>query len=269
MDRASYDRWWGLLLLFTCFVSPRAGEAGWLYHVVAGESDPLVVTWLIVGSLAGAVAFCLGLSRWASRWRHFVNLAMGMATLALPLLSPAVWERFPYTNPARLPLSDLKTIGWVMLVGFGALYAGSGVRIVRPNQPLGQVMGGMGAFLLFVFAFLPAKGGDAPYAVQRLALFSDFAGNWSAILAFALFTGAIACGAVNLLRSRFEVILAQLTRLLLVAGLLVWIALPFVVRGAALAEHQPVAWGTLRFLAPLFLAVDGTVAFVTISVTRS
>ena len=36
-----------------------------------------------------------------------------------------------------------------------------------------------------------------------------------------------------------------------------------------LAAHFPVAWGALRFFGPLFLALDGCVAFAAISFTRS
>lgn len=269
MDRASYDRWWGLLLLFTCVLTPQAGgETGWLYDLVAAERSGVAILWLLLGSLGGAVAFVFGLSRWASRWRHFVNLSLGVVTSAIPLFFPIIWKRYPYADPGRLPLSDVQTIGWVMVVGLGALYAGSGVRIVRPSQPLGQVMAGMGGFLLFVFAFLPAENAPHSYGMQRLLLFADPKANWREIAAFLLFGLAVAGGVINLLRSRFEVVLAKITRICLVTGLMLWIALPFLGRGSELVQHLPVAWGTLRLLGPLFLAIDGSVAFIAISVTR-
>jgi hypothetical protein len=67
------------------------------------------------------------------------------------------------------------------------------------------------------------------------------------------------------------VFLSKLTRTLLVAGLLFWIAAPFLVGGEALENvdrHLPETWGGLRLLAPLFLALDGTIAYLAISVTR-
>jgi hypothetical protein len=39
--------------------------------------------------------------------------------------------------------------------------------------------------------------------------------------------------------------------------------------GTRLAAHLPVAWGALRFLAPLFLSLDGCLAFLAITITRS
>jgi len=269
MDRASYDRWWGLLLLATCAVAPYGDAVGWLYHLLKGESDPAVVAWLLLGSLAGLVALVLGLSGWQARWRHFINLVLGLLTLAVPLAAPAIWDRYPYASPAALPLSDLQTIGWVMLVGMAALYTGAGVRIVRPSQPLGQVMGSIGAFLLLVFVCLPAKGPNrSAYVIERIQAASQSTRPWNELLPFLLFAAAVVCGAANLMRTRYEVVVAKLTRVFLLGALLFWIALPFADTQAAMARHLPVVWGTLRLLGPLFLAVDGTVAFIAISVTR-
>ena len=270
MDRASYDRWWGLLLLLTCAVAPYGDSAiGWLRDLLRGEGDPAVVAWLWLGSLAGLVAFVLGLSRWQARWRHFINLVLGLLTLAVPLAAPVIWDRYPYASPASLPLSDLQTIGWVMLVGMAALYVGTGVRIVRPSQPLGQVLGAIGAFLLLVFVCLPAKGpNNSAYVIERIQAARESTRPWNELLPFLLFSAAVLFGIANLVRTRYEVVLAKLTRVFLLGALLFWIALPFADTQAALARHLPVAWGTLRLLGPLFLAVDGAIAFIAISVTR-
>lgn len=269
MDRVAYDRNWGFLLALTCVTPLRVGDRAYLWHVIADETSAAVIAWLVLGSLAGLVALALGVSGMRSRWRHFVNLLSGMVVLALPIVAPRIWTSHPEANPAMLPLGGLSTVGWVMLVALGALYAGSGIRIVRRNQTLGQGMGGLGAFLLLLFAFLPTEVvGGSPYAVERIRLFADPGAHWRQIVPFCIVSAGVVCGIVNLVRTPFEIMLAKLTRVLLIAGLIFWIMLPFLERDADLAEHLPVAWGAVRFLAPLFLAVDGSIAFIAISVTR-
>lgn len=269
MDRVTYDRFWGIALLVTCIMPLSTAENSHLWHVIARTDAPLVSAWLIIGSLTGLVAMVLSLMAVRGRWRHFMAFLLGALTLALPMFDERIWQRFPYANPAMLPMSDLATVGWVMLVALGALYAGSGVRIVRPAAILGQAMGGLGAFLLLVFVFLPMEGQQMSFALSRIELFADMGTNWRVLVPFLAVATSVFCGMLNLVRSRLEVVLAKLARITLIGGLLFWIALPFVERSVALQHHLPVAWGTLRFLAPLFLAVDGTVAFMAISFTRS
>jgi hypothetical protein len=271
MKRVSYDRWWGLLLLLTCAMPVATDGPAWILPLIAFQPDVVVSIWLVLGTLAGLAAFGLGMGDSPARWRHFTNFALGSACLAMPLLDGRIWQAFPYANPALLPVGSLKNAGWVMLVGFGALYAGSGIRIVRPSQPLGQAIGALGAFLLCVFAFLPTEVGtnEAPYAVERLGLLANIQAGWRDLTPFLLIAFGVVCGIVNLTRTPLEIAFAKLTRLLLVVGLLFWIALPFLEKNAPLASHLPVAWGTLRLLGPFFLAVDGAVAFLTISITRA
>jgi len=84
-----------------------------------------------------------------------------------------------------------------------------------------------------------------------------------------LLGSAAILGTLNLIRSRAEVVLAKLTRVLLVTGLLAWLALPFLAEGGDLKAHLPQAWGALHLLAPLFLALDGAIACVAVTITRS
>jgi hypothetical protein len=55
--------------------------------------------------------------------------------------------------------------------------------------------------------------------------------------------------------------------------MLFWVVLPFVDAVQAspgqLAHHMPAAWGGLHVIAPLFLMLDGCVAFLAITITRS
>ncbi|MHC4225436.1 MAG: hypothetical protein ACYSUN_15710, partial [Planctomycetota bacterium] len=243
----------------TCLVPLRAEEGAYVWELIGTAREPLLVAWLVVGSLAGIVAMFLGFAGLRGRWRHFLNFLMGVVTLALPLFAPVI-----------LPLSGLGTVGWVMLMGIVALYAGAGIRIVRPSQIVGQAMGGLGAFLIAVFAFLPMEGGEHDaFAVERIRLAVANPGSWRDMIPFLLLSLAVLCGMLNLVRSRYEVLLAKITRLLLVAALLFWIMLPFLEAGSRLAPHLPVAWGAVRFVAPLFLSLDGCIAFVAISITRS
>ena len=272
--RVAYDRMWGTALALTIFLPTTTEEGSQVWNLVRHETNPVVLAWLIVGSLGGVVAMCVGFMAMRSRWRHFANYAFGVATLVLPWFAPSIWERFPYANPAKLPLREFGAVGWVMLVGIMCVYAGSGIRVVRPSQIAGQALGGLGAFLLVVFAFLPADDDAlASFGATHLKLFADFKTHWRELVPFTLIAAGVLCGIVNLVRSKLEIVLAKLTRLLLVAGLLFWIVLPFVENpGEAdtrLARHLPVAWGSLRLLAPLFLSLDGCIAFLAISITRS
>ena len=85
---------------------------------------------------------------------------------------------------------------------------------------------------------------------------------------FPLVALAALVATCNLVRSRAEVLWAKATRILLVGGLLFGLVTPLLDAGLA-AQHAPRAWGMLRFLAPLFLSLDGCIAFVAISITRS
>ena len=87
-------------------------------------------------------------------------------------------------------------------------------------------------------------------------------------MVFVLIGAAVVFGVCNFVRTPLEVVFAKLTRAALIGGLLFWIALPFIESNAPLEAHLPVAWGSLRFLGPLFLAVDGTIAFMAISFSR-
>jgi len=272
--RVAYDRMWGSLLTLTIFMPTSAEENSEVWHLVRTTKDPYTLAWLIVGSVAGIVAMSVGFAALRNRWRHFLNFAFGVVTLGLPLLAPRIWDRFPHAHPAMLPLREFGSVGWVMLLGLGCVYAGSGIRVVRPTQIAGQGLGGLGAFLLVVFAFLPPEeGAENSFGVSRILLFGDFSQHWRELVPFCLIAAGVIFGIVNLVRSKLEIILAKLTRVLVVAGLLFWIVLPFLEDGAAkdssLSRHLPVAWGTLRLLAPLFLSLDGTIAFLAISITRS
>ena len=195
-----------------------------------------------------------------------MNFVGGVGLVALPVLRPLVWERFPAANPASLPLAELGSVGWVMLLACTAIYAGSGIRIARPTQIAGQGLGALGALLLAVFAFLPGEDGATPLGVQRIKEFVAAPGEWTRLLPFLLTTAATLLATINLLRSRAEVALARVTRLLLVAAFATALALPLV------GESRPVvvaaAWGGLRLLAPLFLALDGAVTYLAATITR-
>jgi hypothetical protein len=153
-----------------------------------------------------------------------------------------------------------------MLLACVAMHAGSGIRIARPTQVAGQALGALGALLLAVFAFLPGEGAATPYAVERLLALSSFPEGALPLLPFLLAASATTLALFNLLRSRAEVPLAKLTRLLLVGALFAVLALPLL--GADRAHHHAAAWGGLRLLAPIFLALDGAVAYLAATITR-
>ena len=106
-------------------------------------------------------------------------------------------------------------------------------------------------------------------SLARIQRLKEWNTQWRELLPFVLFGSAAILGTLNLIRSRAEVALAKLTRVLLVAGLLAWLALPFLAAGGDLKAHLPQAWGALHLLPPLFLALDGAIACVAVTITRS
>jgi hypothetical protein len=269
-DRVAYDRFWGGMLLLCAAVPARLDGESYPWQLVLRPGLPVTVkAWLAALPLAGIVSLVAGVSGARGRGRHFANFLAGALCLALPIALPPIWTAFPEASPARLPLGDIGSVGWVMLLSLLAIYAGSGMRIVRPSQAPGQVVGALGALLLGVFAFLPAEGSETSFALARICKLREWNARWRELLPFVLFGSAAIVGTVNLVRTRAEVPLAKLTRALLATGLLAWLALPFLSDGGALAAHLPQAWGALHLLAPLFLALDGAIACVAVTITRS
>jgi hypothetical protein len=270
--RISYDRFWGGVLLIACALPYRLDGESYPWRLFAA-GGPAVKAWLIAAIVTGIFGVVAGVARWRGRARHLGNFILGGVTLGLPAFATSIWDAFPETNPAVLPLGELGSVGWVMLLALVAIYAGSGIRIVRPAQIVGQALGALGAFLLAVFAFLPMEGDEQSLAFIHLRLAPEFADHWRQLVPFGLLALGGLFGTLNLLRSRAEVVLAKLTRLLVVAGILFWVVLPFVdaVQAAPgqLAHHMPAAWGGLHVIAPLFLMLDGCVAFLAITITRS
>lgn len=269
-NRVSYDRFWGPLLMVCAVLPVQLDGQSYPWQLVYGPGLPLAVrAWLAALPLAGIVAVVAGISGARGRGRHLANFLAGTLCLALPLLIPAIWATFPEASPDRLPLGDVGSIGWVMLLALLAIYAGSGMRIVRPSQVPGQAVGAFGALLLGVFAFLPAEGSETSFALERIYRLARWREQWRELLPFVLFGGAALVGTINLMRSNAEVVLAKLTRALLVSGLLAWLGLPFLSDPRGLAAHLPQAWGALHLLAPLFLALDGAIACLAVTITRS
>ena len=270
--RVGYDRLWGALLLLGCFLPLQGRDRDrWLWDLLSEADDAAVVVWLLLSLFAGAFALFAGFAGMRTRWRHFLNFLFGAIGLGLPLAAPVIWRKFPTANPASLPLSDLGGVGWVMLTALLAVYAGSGVRVARPSQILGQVLAGLGAFLLAMFAFLPVgRPGSGGYAPERILLLVEWSTHWKQNAAFLLTSVATSLAILNLVRSESEVLLAKLTRLLLVVALLFPVLIPFLEgQGAANPRYASIAWGALHLFAPLFLALDGCIAFLAISITRS
>jgi len=269
-SRVAYDKFWGPLLLLCAAVPVRLDGESYPWQLVVRPGLPLTVkAWLAALPLAGVVAVVAGLSGARGRGRHLANFLAGVLCLALPIALPAIWTAFPEASPARLPLGDIGSVGWVMLLSLLAIYAGSGMRIVRPAQVPGQAVGALGALLLGVFAFLPSEGSEQSFALARILRMPEWNTRWRELLPFVLFGSAATLGTLNLIRSRLEVPLAKLTRVLLIAGLLAWLAVPFLSDGGTLRAHLPQAWGALHLLAPLFLALDGAIGCVAVTITRS
>jgi hypothetical protein len=235
------------------------GAPGPLWRLLRQPFTPLAKVWLLAVPAAGLVALLLSASR--GRGRHVTNFLSGASCLALPLLAPAIWRAFPEANPAALALGDLGSVGAVMCLALLALYAGSGMRVARPAQVPGQALGALGGLLLAVFAFLPAEGSEESLALVRVRALLELPARWRELLPFLLFGLAAVVGTLNLVRSRAEVVLAKGTRLLIVLGLAAWLGLP--------EAPLPRAWGALHLLAPLFLALDGAIAYVAVTITRS
>jgi hypothetical protein len=267
--RVAYDKFWGGMLLLTGAMPYRADGESYLWHLLSKPLPPLAKAWLVAVPAAGLAALAVAGRR--GRGRHFANFALGVLCLAVPLAAPSIWEAFPEANPAALPLGDVGSVGYVMSLSLLAIYAGSGMRIVRPAQVPGQALGALGALLLGVFAFLPAEGSETSFALARILALPALGERWRELLPFVLLGLAAAVGTLNLVRSRAEVALAKATRLLIVLGLLSWLALPFLERARAgsLVGHLPQAWGALHLLAPLFLALDGAIAYLAVTITRS
>lgn len=270
--RITYDRVWGGVLLIACALPYRLDGESRPWHLFR-DGSPMVKAWLIACLAAGLFGVAAGVIRWRGRVRHLLNFVLGGLTLGLPAFATVIWDTFTETNPAVLPLGELGSVGWVMLAALVAIYAGSGIRIARPAQVAGQALGALGAFLLAVFAFLPKEGDEQSLAFIHLKLAREFPEHWRQLVPFFLLALGGLFGTVNLLRTRAEVVLAKLTRLLVVAGMLFWVVLPFVdavrTTPGQVAHHMPLAWGGLHVIAPLFLMLDGCVAFLAITITRS
>ena len=261
----AYDRTWGALLLLSCLIpvhlltDSQAATPLWV------EGQPRVSAWLIASALAAVMAVFLGLAGFRGRGRHFTNITLGCTVLAIPLFVPRVWETFPPANPARLPVTELGRIGWVMLLAMGGMYIGCGIRVARPTHFAGAALGTAGALILTLFACMPAKVGGSGYASSKVFLFSDFKAHWSELLPVALVAAATICAIFNMVRNDKEVRLAKVARTLLASALIVMI----LARDGEIAWHAAAAWGAVSFFGPLFLAIDGATAFTAISITRS
>ena len=268
--RVAYDRTWGVLLLLSCLIPAQMSSEGALEQRFWIPGNPRVSAWLLVGSFAGAVALILGLGGFRGRWRHFTNITLGCAVLAMPIFIPSIWDIFPLANPARLPLTDLGRMGWVMLLALGATYVGAGICVTRPSNFAGTAFGTAGALIVTLFACLPREVGGSGYASSKVLLFREIATNWRELAPVVLTAVAIGCAVFNMVRNDHEVLLARITRVLRVSALVSIIQMPFLSRDAgALQWHAPAAWGAVRFFGPLFLAIDGAIAFTAISITRS
>ena len=252
--RVAYDRVWGAVMVATAAIPASGG--GWAF-LVPGETA--INGWLVSGTAMGALALVMAIAGVRSRSRHAINIAGGCALVATPLFLPHLWDRFPHLNPARLPLADLGRHGWVMLLALGAVYAGSGVRVARPTQFVGMALATPGALVAVIFACLPVAVGGSGYASSRILVFRDFVERWQELLPVVLGAAGVACAVFNMIRNRLEVALARLSRVLLVGALFTTMLVPF----------DPLrAWSAARFFAPLFLAIDGAIAFTAISITR-
>jgi len=268
--RVAYDRVWGALLLLSCLIPAQLTKEGaWVQRFYVPGSVTLSA-WVLGGTGAGLVAVMLGLSGFRGRWRHGINIALGCGLLAMPLIWPSIWDSFPSADPSRMPLASLGKVGWVMLLALGAVYVGAGLRIARPTNFAGLSLATVGGLVMIIFACLPRSVGGSGYASERVLEFREFATSWQSLLPVVLVAAAVLCSVANMVRNRFEVAWARLTRMLLVSALLLVILLPFVSAGGdELSWHAPAAWGSVRFFGPLFLALDGAIAFTAISITRT
>lgn len=263
----AYDRVWGAILLAIACIPPATSGGDWSFWVTG---DPALSAWVLGAGVVGLLAIILGFAGIRSRSRHAINILGGCALFAAPLFLPRIWDQFPYVNPARLPLAEVGRTSGVMLLALGAVYVGSGIRVARPSQFVGLGLGTTGALIAAIFVCLPEDVGGSGYASAQVLVFREFSTRWAELLPPALGAVAVACAFFNMVRNKAEVGLARASRLLLVGALLAAILLPFFVKGNHDATSQlSVAWGALRFFAPLFLAIDGAIAFTAISITRS
>jgi hypothetical protein len=268
--RIAYDRVWGSLLLLSCLIPAQLTDEGEVLRRFYVPGSVPLSAWVLSGTAAGLMAVILGFGGFRGRGRHGLNILSGCLVLAMPLVWPVIWDAFPLASPSRLPLASLGKVGVVMLLALGAVYVGAGIRVARPTHFAGSALGTVGALVVVIFACLPRAVGGSGYASARILEFRDFAQEWRALLPVVLVAAAAACSIANMVRNKFEVALARSTRNLLVGALLLVILLPFIaVDKDALAWHGPAAWGGVRFFAPLFLALDGAIAFTAISITRS
>jgi len=265
--RVAYDRVWGSLLFLSGFVAPPGVASEPFAERFLVRGDAVLTTWLVAGTLAGLIAAILGQAGLRGRGRHGLNIAFGLALLAMPLFFPVVWNRFPSAGPDPIPLVAFGRAGTVMLLALGSIYIGAGIRVARPTHFAGLSLGTVGALVVAMFACLPEAVGGSGYASGRIFEFRGIAENWRDLLPVVLVAGAVACSIANMVRNRLEVALARATRLLLVAALMLLILLP--TAGGEWYDHLPAAWGSVRFFGPLFLALDGAIAFTAISITRS
>ena len=267
--RVAYDRTWGVLLALSCLIPVQLVTQADAATRLWVEGEPQASAWLILTAVAAFVAVVLGLAGCRGRWRHFTNILLGCTVLAIPLFAPRIWDTFPMANPARLPITDLGRIGWVMLLAMGAIYVGSGIRVTRPTHFAGAALGTAGALILTLFACMPAEVGGSGYASEKILLFRDIRESWHELVPVALVAGATLCAIFNMVRNDHEVRLAKLSRSLIAGALIIMILAPFLLaRDGDLQWHAPSAWGAARFFGPLFLAIDGAIAFTAISITR-
>ena len=268
--RVAYDRMWGALLLLSCLIPAQFTDERALVQRFYVPGNLPLSTWVLLGTGTGLVAVIMGFFGFRGRWRHGTNILLGCLVLAMPLFWPSIWDSFPPASPAQLPLASLGSVGWVMLLALGAIYVGSGIRVARPTQFFGMALGTVGALVVAIFACLPRTVGGSGYASERVLQFREFGAHWRTLVPPVLVAAAVICAIANMVTNRFEVGLARGARLLLVGALLFVILVPFVATNRdELAWHAPAAWGAVRFFGPLFLAIDGAIAFTAISITRT
>ncbi|MEM8886283.1 MAG: hypothetical protein AAGD14_19660 [Planctomycetota bacterium] len=268
--RVSYDRLWGAVLLASCLIPAQISGEGALELRFIVPDDPTLTAWLIGGAAVGLIALGLGLAGARGRWRHSLNILLGGSLLAFPLVVPSLFESVPLADPARFSFNKLGSMGQVMLFGLGAIYIGAGIRVARPTQFAGMALSTIGALVVALFACLPVSVGGSGFASERVLQFADLGAHWTGLVPVVLVAASVLCAIFNMVRNDYEVLLARASRLLLVGALLYVILLPFLVgKDDEIIWHAPAAFGAIRFFGPLFLAVDGAIAFTAISITRT
>jgi len=279
VPRITYDRFWGAVLVLSCLLPARIlGEGGggrlrFLWHEFAGASAPdqrLYRAWLLLGTVAGAAALLCGALNLHAFWRHAANLLLGGATTALLFLIPSVRLALPFPAEATRPFEAVRALGPMVLVAAGVAYAGAGMRLARPSQVAGQLAGGLGALFLGVAFFLPGRAGAPSLFMESVS--AGVAKPSPELVSRGVLLCAALLGMANLVRTRAEVAVARLTRLLLLGGFLYLVGALLwdeVAQGRGLRDWVlPYVWAAARALGPLFLCVDGLVAAVTIMITH-